>query len=73
VSCRWGFLASAYFDNELETSERVWFEVHLLSCADCAISLAAFRTIERVFQSIKTERYRLDPSAPFENAGHNQH
>ena len=71
MSCRWGDFVSAYLDNELEPSERVWFEEHLLSCADCALDLEAFRTIQRLIQSIRIEDYYFDPSDPLEDATRN--
>ena len=70
VSCQWGVFASAYFDNELEPSEMVGFEEHLLSCAECALDLEAFRTLQRAIRSIKIEGH-FDPSEPFEGATRN--
>jgi hypothetical protein len=68
VPCPWGVFASAYHDNELEPSERVWFEEHLLCCAECALDLRAIGTIQRIIQSINKEGRRFDPSEPFEDA-----
>ena len=71
MSCRWGDFVSAYLDNELEPSEKKWFEEHLFSCKECALDLEAFRTIQRVIQSINIEGCRFDSSEPFEDATHN--
>ena len=67
MSCRWGIFASAYLDNELEPSEMIWFEEHLLSCAECALELEAFRTMQRVIRSIQIEGYPFDPRDPVED------
>ena len=49
VSCQWGVLASAYFDNELEPTEKVSLsEEHLFSCPECNLDLEALRTIQMV-------------------------
>ncbi len=71
MSCPWGIFASAYFDDELKSSEKAWFEKHLLSCVECALDLEAFRAIQRVIQSIKIEGYRFDPSESFKDATRN--
>lgn len=55
VSCQWGVLASAYFDNELEPTEKVWFEEHLFSCPECNLDLEALRTIQIVIRSIQSK------------------
>lgn len=53
VSCQWGVLASGYFDNELEPSEKERFREHLFFCPECALDLEAFRTIRRAIRSIE--------------------
>jgi hypothetical protein len=55
VSCEWGVLASAYFDNELGLSKNQWFEEHLFSCPESSLDLEAFRIIQRVIRSIQLE------------------
>ena len=68
VSCDWGVFASAYFDNELGPSERVWFEEHLLSCVACTLDLEAFMVMQQVIQSVRIEDLLADPSEPLEDA-----
>ena len=68
MSCQWGVLASDYFDNELEPSEKQWFEEHLFSCAECALDLEAFRIIQRVIRSIQLEGDPFSPSNLFEDS-----
>lgn len=71
VSCQWGVLASAYFDNELEPSAKQWFEEHLFSCPGCALDLEAFRTIQRIIRSIQLEGDPFDPRDPIEDTTRN--
>ena len=68
MPCPWGVFASAYLDNELEPTEMVLLEEHLLCCAECALDLRAIGTIQRIIQSINKEGRRFDPSEPFEDA-----
>jgi predicted anti-sigma-YlaC factor YlaD len=41
-------LMMAYLDNELNDEQKVAFELHLASCADCAKDLQDFRKLKRM-------------------------
>ncbi|MFQ5511626.1 MAG: zf-HC2 domain-containing protein [Candidatus Krumholzibacteriia bacterium] len=71
VSCQWGVLASAYFDNELEPPAKRWFEEHLFCCNECALDLEAFQTLQSVIRSIGLEGDPVDPRDLIEDATRN--